>query len=76
MHGVMMPVAMFEEIMARWEDDLECDLGAGAARGIGAPPPAGAPRTPGGVMASITTPTITNMGIGTGDSAIGGGGGA
>lgn len=33
MHGVMMPVAMFEQIMARWEDGLERDLGAGDASG-------------------------------------------
>ena len=76
MHGVMMPLAMFEEIMGRWEDGLERDLGAGAARGIGAPQRAGARRTARGVLASITTPSIPNMGIGTGDSAIGGGGGA
>lgn len=29
MHGVMMPLAMFEQIMARWEDGLGRDLGAG-----------------------------------------------
>jgi len=29
MHGVMMPLAMFEQIMARCEDGLERDLGAG-----------------------------------------------
>jgi len=27
MHGVMMPLVMFEQIMARWEDGLERDLG-------------------------------------------------
>jgi len=29
MHGVMMPQAMFEQIMARWEDGLERRLGTG-----------------------------------------------
>lgn len=28
-HEVMMPVAMFEEIMARWKEDQDGDLGAG-----------------------------------------------
>ena len=31
MHGVMMPLAMFEQIMARWEDGLEGDLVTGDA---------------------------------------------
>ncbi len=31
MHGVMMPLAMFEQIMARWEDGLEGDLVAADA---------------------------------------------
>ena len=35
MHGVMMPVAMFEEVMARWEDGVECDLGAGGIPSAG-----------------------------------------
>ena len=48
MHGVMMPVAMFEEIMARWEDGLEGDLGAGG------PPLAGRPR------AQVEDPTASN----------------
>ena len=48
MHGVMMPVAMFEEIMARWEDGLEGDLGAGG------PPLAGRPR------AQVEAPTASN----------------
>ena len=48
MHGVMMPVAMFEEIMARWEDGLEGDLGAGG------PPLAGRPR------AQVEEPTASN----------------
>lgn len=102
MHGVMMPMAMFEQIMARWEDGLDGALGAGDASAqvdgaafcfswcpvagcaslCGAEsvrPAAGAQRSEHrqrGAMASITTPSIPNMGIGTGDSAIGGGGGA
>ena len=48
MHGVMMPVAMFEQIMARWEDGLEGDLGAGG------PPLAGRPR------AQVEEPTASN----------------
>ena len=48
MHGVMMPVAMFEQIMARWEDGLEGDLGAGG------PPLAGRPR------AQVEAPTASN----------------
>jgi hypothetical protein len=32
MHGVMMPLAMFEQIMARWEDGLARDLGVGGTR--------------------------------------------
>ena len=100
MHGVMMPMAMFEQIMARWEDGLDGALGAGdaSAQVDGAAfcfswcpvagcaslcrlmrPAAGAQRSEHrqrGAMASITTPSIPNMGIGTGDSAIGGGGGA
>ena len=48
MHGVMMPLAMFEEIMARWEDGLEGDLGAGG------PPLAGRPR------AQVEEPTASN----------------
>lgn len=48
MHGVMMPLAMFEQIMARWEDGLEGDLGAGG------PPLAGRPR------AQVEEPTASN----------------
>ena len=48
MHGVMMPLAMFEQIMARWEDGLEGDLGAGG------PPLAGRPR------AQVEDPTASN----------------
>lgn len=48
MHGVMMPVAMFEQIMARWEDSLQGDLGAGG------PPLAGRPR------AQVEDPTASN----------------
>lgn len=48
MHGVMMPLAMFEEIMARWEDGLEGDLGAGGT------PLAGGPR------AQVEEPTASN----------------
>ena len=31
MHGVRMPLAMFEGIMARWEDSVEADEFGGAA---------------------------------------------
>ena len=48
MHGVMMPLAMFEQIMARWEESVECDLGAGG------PPLAGRPR------AQVGEPTASN----------------
>lgn len=48
MHGVMMPLAMFEEIMARWEESVERDLGAGG------PPLAGRPR------AQVEEPTASN----------------
>ena len=48
MHGVMMPLAMFEEIMARWEEGLEGDLGAGGT------PLAGGPR------AQVEEPTASN----------------
>ena len=48
MHGVMMPLAMFEQIMARWEESVERDLGAGG------PPLAGRPR------AQVEAPTASN----------------
>ncbi len=63
MHGVMMPLAMFEEIMARWEDSVELEDSGGAAEASAC----GGRRAPGaGPMASNTTPSIPNMGIGTG----------
>jgi len=38
MHGVMMPLAMFEQIMARWEDGVERDLGLGGSPLVGEAP--------------------------------------
>jgi len=60
MHGVMMPLAMFEEIMARWEDSVEADDSGGAAEASAC----GGRRAPGAEpMASNTTPFSAKLAL-------------
>jgi len=60
MHGVMIPLAMFEEIMARWEDSVEADGSGGAAEASAC----GGRRAPGAeATASNTMPLLPTVGI-------------